>query len=205
MARVLLVTDAGLAKLGFEALAGAAHDVETCPASGSIDRVKLFGPFDLIVVEESSASGDIVSLCAALVETNRSIPVLLLTESLIESSVRAAIEAGARGVLGKDEEPQRLRWAIEWLLRGQSVLDPRIVTWVLGWLCEMKDAKDGGLSGREVEVLKMVGAGESNKRIARSIGVAENTVRTYLQRSFRKLGCHTRSSAAAEAIKRGLI
>jgi DNA-binding CsgD family transcriptional regulator len=60
------------------------------------------------------------------------------------------------------------------------------------------------LSTRELETLRLVAAGESNKRIARRLGIGENTVKTYVKRLFFKLDCRTRSEAAAMFVRSGV-
>jgi DNA-binding CsgD family transcriptional regulator len=69
----------------------------------------------------------------------------------------------------------------------------------------VRDVADGSLTGRELEVLRLVAAGATNPAIAEVLHLSENTVRTYLRRIMGKLDCHTRSEAAAIAAAQGLL
>jgi DNA-binding CsgD family transcriptional regulator len=86
------------------------------------------------------------------------------------------------------------------------VLDPRVTRTVIDWARhDGRPSAGAPLTRREIQVLQLVAKGEPNKRIARALGVTENTVKGYLRRVFEKLGCSTRSAAVAEAARRGLL
>lgn len=131
-------------------------------------------------------------------------PVLILTVSEADEDLRAAIDAGARGYLLKNEDPVALKHAIEQVTRGGSVVSANIANTLL------ERARRSGthnlelLSLREQEVLTLLSRGLSNKDIAEELGISAHTVKTHVERTYEKLGVSSRSEAAAIAGAQGL-
>lgn len=118
--------------------------------------------------------------------------------------VRQTLECGATGFLCLDSDRCFLEAALRALLNGHTVLDPQVTSKLLATLLT-EAAEDESLSNRELDVLRLVAEGEPNKRIARHLALSEHTVKTYLDRAYRKLGCRSRSEAAAIVARRGLL
>ncbi|MBR7744649.1 response regulator transcription factor [Phycicoccus sp. BSK3Z-2] len=128
--------------------------------------------------------------------------VLVLTTYDTDADIVRAVEAGARGYLLKDAPTAVLTDAIRRAARGETVLAPPVAA----RLAERLRAPAGtDLTGREVEVLALVGRGLSNAEIGRSLFIGEATVKTHLVRAFAKLGVADRTAAVAEAHRRGLV
>lgn len=207
MDRLLLVTENTVFRLGFEQLNAidnfAVEVVSTVPATLIHGEATAFA---LVVVDGDLPDEGGLGACVAMRASSPDLPLLLITSQLDDNFVRRAVGAGISGLMGKDTRAEELRSAIGWLTKGHSVLDPRVTRAVIGWaLIANVDPDAQDLSARELEVLRLVGRGESNKRIARGLGLTESSVKTYLRRSFEKLGCSTRAAAAAAMARKGLL
>jgi len=128
---------------------------------------------------------------------------LVLTTYDTDEYLVPALAAGAQGYLLKDAEPDDLTRAIRALMQGGAALEPKVAARVLEHLSE--DEPGEGLSERELEVLRLLPSGSSNKAIAAQLSVSENTVKTHLSHIFAKLGVQSRAEAVSAAMQRGLL
>lgn len=128
---------------------------------------------------------------------------LVLTTYDTDEYIAPALAAGAQGYLLKDAEPDELARAIRTLVQGGAALEPKVAARVLGQLSE--GAAREGLSEREMDVLRLLPGGNSNKDIASLLGLSENTIKTHLSHIFAKLAVQTRAEAVSTAIQRGLL
>jgi two-component system nitrate/nitrite response regulator NarL len=130
--------------------------------------------------------------------------VLLISGSDDSEIAHEAICLGAAGFLSKDAEEAEICDAIVAVAGGRSVLSPALQSGVL----ELIRKRPGGpvqLSGRERDLLELAAEGLPTGEIARRLHLSPNTVKTYWQRLYEKLGASDRASAIAEAIRRGLL
>jgi two-component system, NarL family, response regulator LiaR len=134
--------------------------------------------------------------------------VIALTSFGDDERVFPAVRAGAAGYLLKDVEPAELVRSIRIVHAGQSVVHPAVASRLLDEL-----ADDGAATGRapgealterEREVLRLIARGQSNKLIARELGVSEKTVKTHVSHILGKLGVTARTQAALFAVRHGL-
>ncbi len=130
-------------------------------------------------------------------------PVLVLTTYDSDVQILRAIEAGAAGYLLKDSPRDTLFAAVRSAAAGGSPLAPTVAARLLGRMT----AGGGGetLTLRELEVVRLVARGASNREIARDLRISEATVKTHLLKIFDKLGVADRTSAVTTAMERGLI
>jgi DNA-binding NarL/FixJ family response regulator len=134
--------------------------------------------------------------------------VIVLTSFLDDERLMPAIEAGADGYLLKDVEPAELARAIRTAQAGEAMIDPTVAGRLLRRLSEprapqLPDAER--LTPREREVLELIAAGRSNKRIAFELGISEKTVKTHVGHLLAKLGVTDRTQAALLAVQSGLV
>ncbi|WP_141578910.1 response regulator transcription factor [Actinomadura sp. WMMA1423] len=127
--------------------------------------------------------------------------VLVLTTFDTDSDILAAIEAGATGYLLKDAPPDRLFTAIRSAAAGDSALAPSVASRLLGRM----RSPTATPTARELEVLRLVAEGFSNREISKRLFLSETTVKTHLVHLYAKLGVDSRTAAVAAATRRGLI
>lgn len=127
---------------------------------------------------------------------------LVLTTYDADEYIVPALSAGAQGYLLKDTTPEELTRAIRALAAGGSPLEPAVAAKLL---TSIKESGDDELSAREMDVLKLLVAGASNKMIAAQLNLSENTVKSHLSHIFSKLQVQSRAEAVAVALQRGIV
>lgn len=143
---------------------------------------------------------------AGLVQVRRAAPrvsILALCEGPTDPRILAAIQAGARGCISRTATGAELLEALEDVAAGMPVLPPDSTATLLNQL--RGDAPAGALSPREVEVLRGVAAGLTNKAIALKLGISEHTVKFHLGGAMTKLGAVSRAEAVATALRQGWL
>lgn len=130
--------------------------------------------------------------------------VLLISGSDDSETAHEAIGQGAAGFLSKDAEEEEIADAILAVASGQSVLSSALQSGVLD-LIRKNRGPVVQLSGRDRELLELAAEGLTTAEIADRLYLSPNTVKTYWQRLYEKLGANDRVSALAEAIRRGLL
>jgi DNA-binding NarL/FixJ family response regulator len=131
------------------------------------------------------------------------VKVLVLTSVIEDSWVVGAVRAGAIGYLPKDSPADALCRAVRAAATGQAQLSASAATSLVHELTT--PAPQEQLSTRELDVLRLLARGRSNKEIARELGVEENTVRSHMHHVLRKLGLPSRTQAALYAVRTGLL
>jgi two-component system, NarL family, response regulator LiaR len=133
--------------------------------------------------------------------------VMVLTSVETEQAIRDAIQAEVRSYLLKDTQPEELIRAIRATCDGETVLSPRVAA-TLTRVISRKDnlvKAHSALSIREMEVLKLIAHGFSNKELADKLQIGEKTVKTHVSNVLGKLGIADRTQAAIYAWKNGLV
>ena len=143
------------------------------------------------------------------------VAVLVLTAHDDDEYVFALLQAGANGYLLKTAEADELVRAIRAVAAGQSTLDPTVVGKVVAQFTSGRSLPDllsnarrdeyHGLTERELEILRLVGRGLTNKRIGRHLYISDRTVQAHLGNIFSKLDVETRTEAATYAVRRGWV
>jgi two-component system nitrate/nitrite response regulator NarL len=128
--------------------------------------------------------------------------IVVFTAHADHQGITASLEAGANAALVKDVAGTDLSSALRQVLRGEQVVDPRIVPHPT----RRPDAlARSGLTRREYEVLRFAAQGRTNPEIAEATGLTRNTVKTYLQSALHKLGARNRVEAIGKASEAGLL
>ena len=128
---------------------------------------------------------------------------LVLTTYDADEYIVPALSAGAQGYLLKDTMPEELTRAIRTLAAGGSPLEPAVAAKLLTSMNASQSEDE--LSARELDVLKLLVAGASNKAIAAQLNVSENTVKSHLSHIFDKLQVQSRAEAVSMAFQRGIV
>lgn len=142
---------------------------------------------------------------AAIIELARlgvTARVLVLTTYDSDTDVLPAIEAGATGYLLKDSPREELLRGARAAARGESVLSPSVAARLMN---RMRAPAPQLLSPRELEVLELVAAGNTNREAAVRLFITEATVKSHLLNIYTKLGVNDRAAAVTEAFNRGLL
>jgi NarL family two-component system response regulator LiaR len=129
--------------------------------------------------------------------------VIALTSFADDEKVFPAIKAGAAGYLLKDVRPADLADAVRKASRGEALLAPSVAARLMQEVSGERPAP-AGLTERELEVLRLIARGMSNKQIARELVVSEKTVKTHVSNILAKLHLADRTQAALYAVREGL-
>jgi len=126
--------------------------------------------------------------------------VIALTASMDEARMMGVLRAGASGYVRKDAEPETLLAAVRAVARGRTFIDPAIGHHIM----RVTPAPDD-LTARERDVLRLIALGKSNREIAESLAIGEETVKTHVRHVLAKLGAENRAQAAVRALARGVV
>jgi len=140
-------------------------------------------------------------------ESSPGVKVAMLTDSEDEEKLFSAMEAGATGYLLKDMKIGDLVESIDLIGKGEVVVSPPLVGKLVRKVAlKTKEAEvKDGLSQRETEILKLLVGGATNKELAETLFITENTAKVHLKNILRKLQLRNRQQAAAYAVKQGLV
>jgi len=211
--RILLADDHALFRDGVASLLGAwGHEVVGQAGDGpSAVALALELRPDLVLMDVAMPGGG-MHATREIAAAAPSIAIVMLTASEDIDDLFAAIKAGARGYLLKNLEAAELRGMLEAVSRGEAAITPAIAARILGELARPSlpvEVKEPGgpdtLTERELDVLRLVVAGERNKEIAADLGISENTVKFHLRNILDKLHAQSRAEAVARAIRDGLV
>jgi len=157
---------------------------------------------DVVLMDLNLPRMDGVTATARLRETTPEAKVLVLTTYDRDDQVVSALAAGAVGYLLKDASRTELIDAVRAAARGEAVLAPSAARRVLNRAAR---PAAGLLKPRELELLRLVADGATNREAAGRLFVSEATVKAYLLRIYDRLGARDRASAVAAAYERGLL
>lgn len=160
---------------------------------------------DVVLLDLQMPRLDGVAATAAIVAARgaQAVPrVLILTTYESDDRILAAIEAGASGYLLKAAPAEEIAAGIRSVASGQTALSPQVAIRLVD---RMRGEERPSLTARELDVLRRVALGGSNKQIATELGIGESTVKTHLLNVFDKLGVGDRTRAVTLAMERGLL
>jgi len=228
--RILVVDDHTLFRRGLTALLARDRHLrvvgDAADAGEALRKAADLKP-DVILLDNHLPGVNGVDALPALHDAARGARILMLTVSEDESDLAAALRGGAAGYLLKTTEGEALTVAIERAMRGDSVIAPEMTSKLVsafrgasgGAVAEAASvatlaqtpaqaavqAAIASLSPRELDVLRGLVRGASNKEIAREHGIAETTVKIHVQHILRKMGVGSRVHAAVLASESGLL
>jgi DNA-binding NarL/FixJ family response regulator len=211
--RVFVVDDHAVVRRGLVAFLEGEPDLELVgDAEGGAQALTLLAQLhaekrrpDVVLMDLQMAPPDGIAVIQEIRRLYREIEVVALTSFGEEARVHAALEAGATGYLLKDAEADEVAWAIRAAHRGELQLDPAIARRLMQRLRAPSEAPSATMTPRELDVLRVIGAGRANKEIATELGISERTARTHVSNILGKLGLHSRTQAALWAVREGLV
>ena len=211
--RVLMIDDHALFRMGLSELLER-RGIEVIGAVGDcnegVDWVVESQP-DVVLLDMRMPQMSGLQVLKELRRREVGMPIVMLTTSREESDVVNALQSGARGYLLKDMEPEDLIKALGDIVAGQTVVAPEL-TIVLAKAVQGEAAHDdrgghralGELTPRELEILCHLAEGQSNKVIARNLGISDGTVKLHVKSILRKLEVHSRVEAAVIAVEENI-
>jgi len=210
--RVLIIDDHALFRVGLQELLTRRHITVIDAVGDGVEGIRLAQESkpDVVLLDLRMPIMDGLTVLRRLRESGLTMPVVMLTTSTEERDLVESLRNGAQGYLIKDMEPDEVISALEQIVEGSTVVAPEL-TGVLakvvqGGGSEVLVPEDpfGELTPREREILAHVAEGQSNKVIARNLGISDGTVKLHVKAVLRKLGLHSRVEAAVMAVERGL-
>jgi DNA-binding NarL/FixJ family response regulator len=203
--RVLIVDDHPVVRDGLRGVIDGQPDMQVVGEAGhgaeALARVDS-DPVDVVLMDLRMPIMGGVEAIGQLRRTAPSVRVLVLTTFDTDRDVLPAIEAGATGYLLKDTPRDELLRAVRAAHRGEAVLSPAVAGRLMG---QVRTPAQDALSSRELEVLRLVAAGFTNREAAQKLFISEATVKTHLLHIYAKLGVRDRASAVAAGYQRGLL
>ncbi len=207
--RVLLVDDQALFREALGTLLDARPEVEVVGEAGdghqALERAAALAP-DVVLMDLHMPVLDGIAATRRLRVEQPGVRVLALTTFDDDEDVFAALRAGALGYLLKDVSSDRLVEAVLSAARGESVLQPSVAAKVVARFAQLDDAPRSRpqplvvpLSERELDVLRLLADGRSNREIATTLFLAEGTVKNHVTNVLGKLGARDRTQAALRA------
>ena len=202
MIRVLAVDDHPLLREGIAALIGSEEDMELVgEASNGREALDLFRKLkpDITLMDLQMPEMNGIDAIGAIRGVFPDARIIVLTTQPGDVQVSRALRAGARAYLLKGMLRKELLDTIRAVHVGQKRLSPEIAAEIA------EHATDGALTPREIEVLRLVAAGNANKEIGARLSLTEVTVKSHVKNVLAKLRANDRTHAVAIALKRGII
>ena len=213
--RVLLADDQALVRAGLRMVLSHAPDIEVVAEAG--DGAEAFDlaiglAVDVVLMDIRMPGTDGLTAAERLAARAPEIRVVMLTTFGEDEYVARALAAGAAGFVVKDTGPEDLIHAVRAAANGHAILSPQVVRglverYVTAGVSRAAEARRmvGLLTGRERDVLMMVGLGLSNAEAGKRLFLGEGTVKTHVRHILTKLGCANRVQAAILAHEAGLV
>jgi len=210
--RVLVVDDHEVVRRGLRAFLDGEPDLEVvADAGGGEEALELVARLDsdgrrpdVVLMDLQMAPMDGIETTRRVRELYPGVEVVALTSFGEKERVRAALDSGASGYLLKDSQPAEVAAAVRSAHRGEIQLDPAVTRPLISDLSS-GNGVTSLLTSRELEVLRLVGAGKANKEIAAELVISERTARTHVSNVLRKIGVSSRTQAAVLAVREGLV
>jgi DNA-binding NarL/FixJ family response regulator len=205
MKRLLVVDDHAIVRSGIRRLLSERTDIELCEAASGEEAMSavLDAPIDLIVLDLNLPGLGGLELLRRLVRTVPKVPILIFSQHAEAIYATKALEAGAQGFVSKNALPEEFLEAIDAVLGGGIAVEKSIQReMAIRDLAE--DAYLRPLTERDIEILRLLAAGNSLSEIAAKLGIAYKTVANTLSRIKEKLGAGQTSDLVRNANGRGL-
>ncbi len=223
MVSILIVDDHTLFRTGIRKMLEAEEDMrvvgEAATGREALEQARKLMPDvilmdikmpDPLAADPRTRSGQALDGIEATRRLSREMPhvgVILCTMFEDDEFVFAGLQAGGRGYILKDDDPETMLRAIRAVAHGESLLGPTVAQKVMRQFSAMPDEQAplyDDLTPRELEVLKLIAEGRANREIAEELTISEKTVKNHINNIFSKLHINDRSQAMLYAIRKGL-
>jgi two-component system, NarL family, response regulator len=201
--RVLIADDHPVVREGLAAILRSERDIQVIgEATDGVDVCALYDQTlpDVVMLDLRMPRKDGLQVVTELMSSRRPKPrIIVMTTYETEEDVRRALQAGAKSYLVKGALPEQILETVRRVAAGEALVPSRIASMLTESLGRPE------LSTRELQVLRELAVGNSNKEIAQKLRITEHTVKAHVKSILVKLGALGRTEAIAIAMKRGLI
>jgi DNA-binding NarL/FixJ family response regulator len=210
LVRVVIVDDQTLFRSGLARLLSAQPGLrvvgEAANGAEAIQLVQRLNP-DVVLMDIRMPEVNGIEATRQILRSRPEVRVLILTTFHTDAYVLDALRSGASGYVLKDSAVEAIASSIQAVMSSERVISGPIAQRMVGMLTGDVPTREfyDGLTGREVEVLKMIASGMPNKRIAYRLGISEKTVRNHISHIYEKLEIYDRSQAVLYAVRKGLV
>ncbi|RIH91477.1 response regulator [Meiothermus granaticius] len=206
LTRVFIVEDHAFTRDGLRVAINREPDLQVVGEGRSAEEGMeqlAYTPADVVLMDIGLPGMDGIEATRQIKE-RFGVRVVMLTVHQLETEVLAAMTAGADAYCLKSSDPASLLLALRAAAMGSIYLDPQIAHIVLGQL-NVPGETQVQLTKRELEVLRLIAEGLSNKQIAQDLGISLSTVKTHVEELLAKLSVSDRTQAAIRALRQGLL
>lgn len=211
--RVVVVDDQELFRRGLTMLLGIEQGIEVVgEASNGAEGVALVvsSAPDVVLLDVRMPKQSGIEACVAIKEAVPTAKIIMLTMSDDEADLYEAVKSGASGYLLKDSSIEEVAQGIRVVADGQSLISPSMAAKLIDEFKTMsKPERNAGpalkLTERELEVLRLVARGLSNRDVASQLAISENTVKNHVRNILEKLQLHSRMEAVMYAVRAKLV
>jgi two-component system NarL family response regulator len=200
--RVLIADDHSLVRRGFAAIINMEDDVTVVGEAGDGDEaVELWRRLrpDVVLMDLRMPKLEGVEAIKRIRAEDAEAAIIVLTTFDHDEDIYAGLRAGAKAYLLKDAQPEELFRCIRAVRAGEAYLQPKVAAKLA------QRVQEEPLTEREVQILKLLAEGKSNRAIGQALFITESTVKSHLKSLFIKLDVTSRAEAIALAAKRGLV
>jgi DNA-binding NarL/FixJ family response regulator len=213
MIRVFLVDDQTLVRQGIRSLLELSDSVQVIGEAPDGERAIAMIPEhkpDVVLLDMRMPVKNGLDVLNELARANKLPPTIILTTFDDDQLVIAGLKAGAKGFLLKDVSLTQLVDAIKEVAAGGSLIKPAVTERLMRGMVQLENKfasleQPDPLTDRETEILRLMAGGFSNKEIARSLDVAEGTVKNHVSNILSKLGVRDRTRAVLKAFELSLV
>ena len=211
MISVVLIDDQSLFRHAIAAVVDGQADMQVVgQASNGTDGLQVVADTspDVVLLDLEMPGMDGLETARQLVSAHPTVRVIMLTVNDEDEHLVGALRAGARGYLLKDLHPQELFDQVRAVMRGETPISTRLVPSLVEQVRHSPASESGhghDLSTRELEILRLAGAGHTNREIGRRLFITEGTVKNHVHNALRKLGLDNRTQATSWLASQGLL
>ena len=208
---VLITDDHAIVRQGLRTLLELMEDIEVAGEAPNgkvaVEMTAKLHP-DVILMDLMMPEMDGITAIQKICEQEQSTKIIALTSFLEDGNIIPAIRAGATSFLLKDVSPTELVEAIRAASRGEARLHPNVARKLMDQVATQATSQTtstSGITDRELEVIRLVAKGMSNKEIANTLVISEKTVKSHISSLLSKLNLSDRTQLAIHALKNGLV